>query len=284
MNKNVFITGGSKGLGYELAKSFVKNGDNVFITSRNKVELKSAYENLKLIKIKEEQKIAYKSGDIYKDCYSLFRKFIKIFNTIDVLINNAATYGELGKLEDVSIENWSRAIETNLIAPVLLTKLSVKHMRENGKGKIVQISGGGATSPLSNMSAYATSKAAVVRFVECMSLELKDYNIDINAVSPGIMNTSLVKEVFDNPEKVDKNYYENMKAYKDYSFSHPVDLIMFLASEKSDGITGKIISAKYDKWQEFENHKDDISNSDAYTLRRVTGSQRGFEWDDLGAK
>ena len=84
------------------------------------------------------------------------------------------------------------------------------------KGKIIQLAGGGAASPLPLISSYAISKAAVVRFVENLSEELKDYNIDINAVAPGPLNTGMLEEVLKaGPKRVGKNFYnESVKQKK----------------------------------------------------------------------
>lgn len=276
---NILITGGSRGLGLELAKAFIKNNDNVLICARNEIELHNAWYALSQLTMMTKGRIEYYQCDISQDAQKLFKYFIDIFGVIDVLINNAAIYGELGKLEDIDFQNWKNAIGVNLLASVYLTKLVIPDMKKNGGGKIIQLSGGGATSSLSNMSAYAISKAALVRFVECMAMELEGTNIFINAVAPGIMKTSLIDQVLENKDKVDNDYYENIKNYKDYNFSDPVNLIMWLASNKSDGISGKLISAKWDKWEEMDKHKDEIMKSNVYTLRRVTGQQAGFEWD-----
>lgn len=283
----VFITGGSKGLGFEIAKKFVSEGHDVFLTARNVVDLSNACEKLYDMRVNSGQKINFMPADIsvLQNVEEVFDFFIEKFSGINVLINNAAEYGELGNLEDFSeFQNWATAINTNLVAPAHLVKLSIPYMEKEGFGKIIQISGGGATAPLESMSAYASSKAGVVKFVECMALELEKYKIDINAISPGIMNTGLLQEVLENPDKVGKTYYKIMSEYSDFSFEEPVDLVYFLSSSLSDGISGKLISAKYDKWKEFKNHKEDIMSSNAYTIRRITGSQCGFEWDDLGAK
>ena len=152
------------------------------------------------------------------------------------------------------------------------------------KGKIIQLSGGGAASPLPLISSYAVSKAAIVRFVENLSEEVKNYNIDINAIAPGPLNTGMLKEVLKaGPQKVGKEFYKKSLKQKETGgtpFSKVCELILFLGSKYSDGIRGKLISALWDDWKNWVNYKQLLQNSDAYTLRRIVGKDRGFEWGD----
>jgi 3-oxoacyl-[acyl-carrier protein] reductase len=105
--------------------------------------------------------------------------------------------------------------------------------------------------------------------METLALELKNTGIDINCVSPGLLPTRLGNG--------DDILLEDRAAI----FQKPVDLIAFLASDESNGISGKLISAQWDRWDLFAEHKDEIMNSHAYTLRRIAGKDCGFEWDDI---
>ena len=158
------------------------------------------------------------------------------------------------------------------------------YFKKKNKGKIIQLSGGGAASPLPLISSYAVSKAAVVRFVENLSEELKDYKIDINAVAPGPLNTSMLDEVLKaGPKKVGKNFYNKSLKQKKTGgtpFIKACELILFLGSKYSNGIKGKLISALWDDWKNWINYKELLQSSDAYTLRRIVGKERGFEWGD----
>ena len=247
--KVVLITGGSKGLGYHIAESFVKSGSNIMICSRNLIDLKKAYNKLNLIK-KANQKIFYSVADIssVQQIKKLVSKTLNKFKKIDILINNAGIYGPKGNIEKINWSQWEKAIKVNLLGSVFLTREIIPHFKKNKKGKIIQLSGGGASSPLPFISGYAVSKAAIVRFVENISHELKTYNIDINAVAPG-------------PLKV-------------------TNLILFLSSKKSDGISGKLISALWDNWENWPNFKKILKTKDIYTLRRIIGRDRGYRWGD----
>jgi 3-oxoacyl-[acyl-carrier protein] reductase len=164
-----------------------------------------------------------------------------------------------------------------------MCKWILPHMKKNNAGKIINLSGGGATAPLPRISAYATSKAAVVRLTETLAEECKEYSIEINAVAPGALNTRLLDEVLEaGPDRVGRTFYE--KALKQKSDGGtPLDLgaslCVYLASSESNGITGKLISAPWDPWQNLAHYREDLKNSDIYTLRRIVEKDRGKNWE-----
>jgi NAD(P)-dependent dehydrogenase (short-subunit alcohol dehydrogenase family) len=255
------------------------------ICSRNLIEIKKAYE--KLIRIKSKnQKILYTVTDV--SSYDQVKKLVNItinkFKRIDILINNAGVYGPKGDIEKISWNEWVKAIEINLFGSVQLCRAVIPYFKKKNKGKIIQLSGGGAASPLPLISSYAVSKAAVVRFVENLSEELKNYKIDVNAVAPGPLNTGMLEEIIKaGPKKVGKDFYNKSVKQKKTgitSFNKVCELILFLGSKYSNGISGKLISALWDDWKNWPNYKELLQNSDAYTLRRIVGKERGFEWGD----
>ena len=178
-----------------------------------------------------------------------------------------------------------KAIEINVYGSVLMCRVLIPHFKKQKYGKIVQLSGGGATNPLPNISAYATSKAAIIRFIETLAEEVLSFGIDVNAIAPGALNTGMLQEVIDTgPEKVGKEFYEKALKQKNNGgvpLSFGADLALFLASSASDGITGKLISAVWDKWRDWPNYLKELTDSDAYTLRRIAGRDRGFDWGDV---
>ena len=279
------VTGASKGLGYEISKSLLKSGSNLMICSRNHMQLKKAYVKLNKLKSKN-QKIYYSATDISSlgEVKNLVKLTLDKFKKIDILVNNAGIYGPMGNIEKINWDKWVRAIEINMLGSILLCREVIPCFKKNNKGKIIQLSGGGAASPLPLISSYAVSKAGIVRFIENLSEEVKNYNIDINAVAPGPLNTDMLKEVLNaGPNKVGKNFYnKSLKQNKSGGtpFTKVCDLILFLSSRHSDGIKGKLISALWDDWKNWTNYKNLLKNSDAYTLRRVVGKDKGFEWGD----
>ena len=131
-------------------------------------------------------------------------------------------------------------------------------------------------------SSYAVSKAAIVRFVENLSEENNKFNIDINAVSPGILNTNMLDEIL-----TTKKSMIGLKKYKKFllakkrgrnNIKKACELILFLGSSHSNGISGKLISAKWDNWKNWINYKKNLRKSDLYTLRRITGKDKGLDW------
>ena len=282
-DKVVLITGASKGLGYQIAKSYLKFGSNLMICSSNLNNIKKSYIKLKKIK-KKNQKIFYLAIDVSspKQVKKLVTFTIKKFKKIDILINNAGIYGPKGYIEKINWDDWVKTIKINLFGSILLCRAVMPHFKKNNKGKIIQLSGGGVAGPLPRISGYAVSKVGIVRFIENLAAEVKKYNIDINAVAPGAITTNMLEEVLKaGPKKIGMYYYNKALKQKKLggtSFKTACDLILFLGSKYSDGIKGKLVSALWDDWKSWPNYKKILQNSDIYTLRRITTKDRGFNW------
>ena len=176
-------------------------------------------------------------------------------------------------------------MEVNLLGSVLPARALMAHFRRAGYGKIVQLSGGGATNPLPGLSAYAASKAAVVRYAPTLAEELRECHVDVNAVAPGALNTRMLDEVLAaGPERVGQVFYERALEQQ-RSGGAPGErgaaLAVWLGSAASDGVTAKLLSALWDPWSELPaNHLDDLA-SDIYTLRRIVPGDRGLDWGDV---
>jgi NAD(P)-dependent dehydrogenase (short-subunit alcohol dehydrogenase family) len=284
-NKVAIITGASEGLGFEIAKKFILEGANITICSRNKKNLKLAEESLIKI-LYSNQRILALPADVSKqsDVKKIINMTIKKFGKCNILVNNAGIYGPKGKIENINWKDWKKTIEINLFGSILMCKNLIKYFKKKNYGKIIQLSGGGATNPLPNLSAYAASKAAIVRFMETLALEVRDFNIDINSIAPGALNTKMLDEVIKSgPNKVGSDFYKRALKQKKTggtSLNYGTDLAVFLASSESDGISGRLISAVWDNWKKWPKHINKLSNSDVYTLRRIIGRDRGFSWGD----
>ena len=140
-------------------------------------------------------------------------------------------------------------------------------------GKIINMSGGGAAYPRPRFSAYSASKAAVVRLTETLSEELKEFNIQVNAIAPGAVNTRMLDEVLAAGQHAGEKDFADAVRQKqtgEGSPDLPATLAVFLASDSSDGISGRLISAVWDDWHGMADHASDIMGSDVYTLRRVS--------------
>jgi NAD(P)-dependent dehydrogenase (short-subunit alcohol dehydrogenase family) len=278
------ITGANQGLGEAIAMEFVRQGAGVFICARDKGKLLAVKEKLEKISA-EDQKVYAMVTDVSNESEveKLINTSIVEFNHVDILVNNAGVYGPKGPIEKVDSDDWVKAIEINLCGVFYCCKHIITHMKKNNYGKIINLSGGGATSPLPFISAYAASKAGVVRFTETLAGECNSFKIDVNAIAPGALNTRLLDEVLSaGPYIVGKDFYEKaLKQKKDggVPLEVGVELCVFLASSQSDGITGRIISAKWDPWKSLSNRRKELMASDIYTLRRITPEDRGKKWD-----
>ena len=215
--------------------------------------------------------------------HRLFETAASKLPQLDGLVNNAGVYGPMGLLEEVPMEEWWRAVETNLLGVMLGCREILPIFRRQGHGKIVILSGGGATSPLPRISAYAASKAAVVRLAETLAEETRGTGIDVNAIAPGALNTRLLDQVLaEGPEKVGTGFFERALQQKEQGgtpLTCGADLCVFLLSSASDGISGKLISAIWDPWPELQKHVGELNQTDVYTLRRIVPADRGLKWE-----
>ena len=283
--KQAIITGASQGLGFEIARNFVVAGADVMLCARNEAMLNDACTELKLL-ASENQKIVTQAADVSveTDVFKVFEKTLDLLGGCHILVNNAGVYGPKGDIEYVDWTDWTKAIEVNVYGSVLMSRALMPHFKAQGYGKVIQLSGGGATNPLPRVSAYAVSKAAIVRYAETLAEEVRGTGIDVNCIAPGALNTRMLDEILQaGPDKVGQAFYERSVRQKESGgapLDKGADLALFLASSASDGITAKLISAVWDNWAEWPHHLNELSQSDVYTLRRVSGRDRGFEWGD----
>lgn len=283
--RTAVITGGSQGLGKKIAEEMVNSGASVMICARNEEKLEIAKQELMSCAKKSQIISSYVCNVANQnDVKGLFEKTIQVLGNCNILVNNAGVYGPKGFTEDNDWDEWIRAFEVNLIGSVLTCRAFIPHFKGQGYGKIIQLSGGGATSPLPMLTAYASSKAAVVRYIETISEELSKYAIDANSVAPGALNTRLLDEILDaGPEMVGEDFYKrSLKQMENGGgcFITASELICFLASNESDGISGKLISAVWDNWDKFPGAISDIQKSNVLTLRRIVGSNVDMNWID----
>jgi NAD(P)-dependent dehydrogenase (short-subunit alcohol dehydrogenase family) len=282
--RNAIITGANQGLGLEIARTFVREGANVIICAREKVRLEDAHQHLKGF-ASPGQKVLAQVANVARDAdtAALVGRAMHEMGSVHILVNNAGIYGPKGTIDEVDWNEWVHTIEVNLLGSVLMCRHVIPHMREQRYGKIIQLSGGGATNPLPRISAYAASKAGIIRFAETLAEEMREFHIDVNGIAPGSLNTRLLDEVLQaGPEKVGRSFYERaekQKAEGGAPLDRGADLCVFLASSASDGITGKLISAIWDPWPELPEHTGDL-DGDVYTLRRIVPKDRGLEWGD----
>ncbi len=202
----------------------------------------------------------------------------------DALICCAGIQEPIGPAMETDPLAWRKNLAVNLDGTFfairalypLLTKTS-------SRAKMICFSGGGSTGPRPNFAAYGVAKTGVVRLVEMLAAEWQGNPPDINAVAPGAIFTKMTEEVLARGEKLAglKEFESAAKMPQDNSekLQKVLGLVEFLLSEKSDGISGKLISAPWDPWQNFLTLRDELVKSDIYTLRRIVPEDRGKKWN-----
>lgn len=190
---------------------------------------------------------------------------------IDILVNAAGIQPPIGPFVQNNLSEWEHAFQVNLFGPARLIQAVVPLMIARGQGKIINFSGGGATGPRPNFSAYAASKAALVRFTETLSVELQPYNIQVNAVAPGAVNTQMLKEVIAAGESAGGEYQQALARAQQGGTPMALvcELVLFLASPASGPLTGKLISAPHDPWPGWAVRAEELNATPLYTLRRL---------------
>ena len=298
----LFISGASQGLGRYLAERFWSAGYSLILTSRDLESLNNLAHKLsqpitdELKRITPSQKISVYACDLAdsKDIDYLMKRLYSQHSSIDVLINNAAIQGPVGKTHELwgsYTESYLEAIQVNLLAPIELSSRVIPLMSKSKAskgflgGSIINISGGGATGPRANFSAYATAKAGLVRFSETLAEEVKDLGIRVNCLAPGAMKTAMMQEVLDKGVQfagaAEFATAQKIMSEGGASMERVAELALYLAGPDSIGITGKLISAMWDNWPALSGHTEEIKASDIFTLRRIAGRDRGMPWADL---
>jgi 3-oxoacyl-[acyl-carrier protein] reductase len=203
----------------------------------------------------------------------MVRQTVERFATIDILVNNAGIAGPVGPLQDNDVAAWIRTIQVNLIGTYLCCQAVLPIMRQHNRGKIINLSGAGATTAWRHLSAYGASKVAVVRLTETLALELEGSNIQVNALGPGSIHTQMWEELRDGAQTAgDAQLYalgQRVTSGGGAAFEPAAALAVFLASDASGSLSGRLISAVTDDFSSLPAQISRIMSSDALTLRRV---------------
>jgi 3-oxoacyl-[acyl-carrier protein] reductase len=278
--KVALVTGASRGLGLEIARELAAGGANVALAATEPAALGLAAEQVKQVAGAAARIVTHVVDlAVEQSVTELAGACENALGPIDILINNAAIQGPIGAFESLPWETWRRVIEVDFLAAARLCQLVIPAMKRRGRGKIVNISGGGATGPRPDFSAYAAAKTALVRLTETLAEELREARIDINAVAPGPMNTRMLDETLAAGPDAAKREYAAAAARAREGGTPPrkaAELVAWLASRASDGITGKLISAVWDDWQNLAEQREQLARSDVYTLRRIVPKDRGM--------
>jgi 3-oxoacyl-[acyl-carrier protein] reductase len=231
-----FITGATGGIGSEICRSLAKEGADISICYHTK------HEEAQLLG-KEITSLGRKAlvvqADVSKkeQVISAIEATRKKLGSIDILVNNAGMT-LVGKLEDLSEEDWDRCLEVNLKSVFLCTQAVIPEMKKRNKGSIINITSLAAKiGGINSAACYSVSKAGVSNLTIQTAKELLSYNINVNGVAPGIIDTPLW-EVY-GPKKKEESFYNSIRGA-----GSPLDVaevVVFLASPKACYITGEII-------------------------------------------
>jgi NAD(P)-dependent dehydrogenase (short-subunit alcohol dehydrogenase family) len=265
-DQGVLITGAGRGIGKRLALGFAQAGARVGLVSRSQAELDATK-----LEIEHAGGAAMRIRADVRDFEQLgaaVDRMRVVFGGVHVLIAAAAVQGAIGPFAEAKPKQWGEVLETNVLGVMNACRAVLPQMIERRAGKIIALSGPGAGDARPNFAAFAASKAAVVRLVETVAEEVRDHNVQVNALSPGGTYTSMTDEVIQAGVRAgtkDLEEAENVRITGGASAERQIQLAVFLASERSNHISGKLIYVN-DDWKRLEH---DNMQPAAYTLRRV---------------
>lgn len=266
------IVGAGRGIGEAIALRFAAEGARLILAARTARELDTVAKKIRAAS--GTALVAATDVTAPEQVTNLVQKSIETFGQIDILMNAAGTYGPIGRAWEVDTQEWANTFSVNLFGPFLLCQSVLPHMIHAGRGKIINFSGGGATSPLCRFSAYGVSKAALVRFTETLAEEVKEFNIQVNAIAPGAVDTKLQDSVLAAGEKAG-DLLQRIRRLRETGEGGtprevPAELAVFLASDDSRNLTGRLISAPNDKWESWTDERiTQVMSQPWFTLRRM---------------
>lgn len=263
--RRIVVVGASRGIGRAIATHLNDLGATLLLVARDgarleivREELGTRHETLPL-DVRDAEAWQHASARIASE-------------PVGGLVIAAGTIGPIGPLGTWPVEAFRQTLDVNVTGSLLAIISCLDGLRSTG-GSIVTFSGGGATSPLPRFSAYATSKAAIVRMTENLAVELRGEGVRLNAVAPGFV----VSEIHDatieaGPDRVGAAYYARTLQTIEAGGDPPeraARLTAFLLSSDADGISGKLLSAIWDPWEDKDFQQRLREETDLATLRRI---------------
>ncbi len=265
-DKGVLITGAGRGIGKRLALGFAEAGARVGLLARSKAELDMAH-----LEIEHAGGVALRiRADVrdYEQVCAAAERMRAHFGGIYALVAAAGIQGPIGPLWENPPKSWAETIETNLLGVMHACHAVLPHLMEHRAGKIIVVSGEGASGPTPNFSAYAASKAALARLVETLAEEVRDHNVQVNCIAPGSTYTHMTDQILHAGERAGWKAQQEALETRVTGGTAPdkqIQLALFLASERSNHVSGKLIHIG-DDWKRLENSN---VHPEIYTLRRI---------------
>lgn len=270
--KSAILTGAGRGIGEATALAFAREGARLVIASRTEGELTQV--SRAIAQMGGEAVAVVANVTDPTDVANLTKAAMDSHGGIDILVNAAGVYGPIGAMWEVDPDEWLQALHINLYGTFLCCRAVLPYMVEKRSGSIINYSGGGATAPLARFSAYGISKAAVVRLTETLAEEVKQYDIRVNAIAPGAVDTRLQDQVLAAGERAGR-LLKQIRELRETGKGGvprelPAELAVFLASAGSSPLTGKLISAPHDGWQTWDGDRiEEVASLPWFTLRRI---------------
>ena len=270
-DKVVVITGAGRGIGRSIAVACAREGARVALAARNEAELRETGAQVEAAGPKPL--IIPTDVTDHAQVEALADAVVASYSHIDVLVNNAGISGPIGPLETNDVAAWVDTVNVNLTGTFLCCRAVIPVMLLQGAGKIINLSGAGATNAWSNMSAYCSSKVAVVRLTEVLAQELEHKGITVNALGPGSVHTTMWDHMTEEAAEVGATFIHEtglrVTSGGGASIDECAELAVWLAADESNGLTGRMISATTDDYRSLPPRIAEVMASDAYTLRRM---------------
>jgi 3-oxoacyl-[acyl-carrier protein] reductase len=280
-----YISGATGFLGRMLASHFVDKNCSLTLAGRDVRNLEELRSELLGLAVDPNLTIDIHAIDFSQPAHISQQLERLNAETFDWCINAVGVQGTVGSELDLTYVDYQENLNVNLLSPIEFTRWFSKQFLRVNTGRIIHFSGGGSSNVRPYFSPYAISKTALARFVENTAFELQSYNIQLFSIAPGLMPSKMLGDSLSRPEYLQKSQIEVIESalnkHSDFDGEKILNLVDFLLSGMADAFSGKMVSAQWDNWSEWPNHSDEIKNSDLYTLRRITGRDRGQDWGDL---
>ena len=277
------VTGASRGLGRFCAHDLAAHGADLLLIARDRPSLADVvYEIRTKCPERRVRTLMCDLGD--PEALRYVRKAAEQLGPVDILVNNAAVQGPIGPAWEVPWREFEEAFRFDFLVPVALCRAVIPGMKARGRGWIINISGGGATSPRPMFTAYAAAKTALVRFTETLAIEAAGYGIRVNAVAPGAFASGITKAVRAAAENAGADEARTAQKLLDsddtVNAEKAARLVVYLTLGEGRDVSGKLISAVWDRWDCFHRHPEVGAHKDVFTLRRILPEERNLSLDE----
>ncbi|MCC6449314.1 MAG: SDR family NAD(P)-dependent oxidoreductase [Candidatus Aureabacteria bacterium] len=267
--KIAIVTGGGRGIGKNIALAYGREGASVVVAARSRDEIEAIRREISdtgVSSLAVECDVAR-----YADVERLVHRTRERFGAVDILVNAAGVQGPIGPLAEADPEAWRHAVTVNLIGVFHGCRAVIPGMIARGGGRIVNLSGGGAVSPRPFFTAYSASKAAIARLTESLAEEILPHRIMVNTMAPGATPTRMMEEIARGAQEAapkEAQQAGDILRRGGVDTSRQAALAVFLASDDSEGLTGRMLHTN-DDWPSHIGRIGDLMASDLYRIKRV---------------